>query len=91
VVRLNVATFTIHRCPFHNNLFFRSKFRILPKGRIAGMRTNLREGSYQSIYALADGDVLKFGDVTKLPVHQALTYLTFEKEKNDIELAMMKR
>jgi hypothetical protein len=44
-----------------------------------------------SIHALADGDVLKFGDVTKLPVHQALTYLTFEKEKNDIELAMMKR
>ena len=50
-----------------------------------------RWGWYQSIYALAQGDVLKFGDVTKLPINQALTYLTFEKEKNDIEISMIKK
>ena len=50
-----------------------------------------RWGWYQSIYALAQGDVLKFGDVTQLPINQALTYLTFEKEKNDIEISMIKK
>jgi hypothetical protein len=30
-------------------------------------------------------------DVTSLSVHQCLTYLMFEKEKNDLEIHMIKR
>jgi hypothetical protein len=42
-------------------------------------------GWYQSIYALAKGDVTKFDEVTKLGLLKCLTYLTFEKQKNEIE------
>ena len=50
-----------------------------------------RWGWYQSIYALAGGDVLKFDQVTKLPLFQCLNFLTFEKEKNQLEAAMIKK
>jgi hypothetical protein len=42
-------------------------------------------GWYQSIYALAKGDVTKFDEVTALKLTKCLTYLTFEKQKNEIE------
>ena len=42
-------------------------------------------GWYQSVYALAKGDVLKIENVTKLPLYQCLNYLAFEKEKTQIE------
>lgn len=42
-------------------------------------------GWYTSIYAIADGDLTKFDTVTKLNILQCLTYLTFEKQKNEIE------
>ena len=42
-------------------------------------------GWYQSIYAIAQGDLLRFEAVTKLPVRQALTWLEFEREKNELE------
>ena len=42
-------------------------------------------GWYTSIYAIADGDLTRFDSVTRLNVLQCLTYLTFEKQKNEIE------
>ena len=47
-------------------------------------------GWYQSIYTLAGGDALKFDEATSLPLHQALTYLTFEKEKLQLEAKQIK-
>ena len=44
-----------------------------------------RWGWYNSIYALAKGDVTKFNTVTKLPISQAFTYLSYESEKVQIE------
>jgi len=48
-------------------------------------------GWYQSIYGLAQGDVRRFDEITELPLHQCLTFLAFEKEKNEIEAAMIKK
>jgi hypothetical protein len=42
-------------------------------------------GWYQSIYGLAKGDITKFDIVTGYRLTQCLTYLTFEKQKNEIE------
>ena len=42
-------------------------------------------GWYQSIYAIARGDVTKFDQVTKESIHKCLTWLTFEKEKIELE------
>ena len=33
----------------------------------------------------------KFDQVTKLPLFQCLNFLTFEKEKNQLEAAMIKK
>ena len=48
-------------------------------------------GWYQSVYALAKGDVSKFEEVTKLPLFQCLNYLSFEKEKIEIENQEIKK
>lgn len=48
-------------------------------------------GWYQSVYAAAQGDILRFNAVTKLPITQLLTWLTFEKEKTEIEIKNIKR
>ena len=48
-------------------------------------------GWYQSIYAIAKGDVTKFNEITKLPIAQCLTWLEFEKEKNELENKMIKQ
>jgi len=48
-------------------------------------------GWYNSIYAIAQGNLIRFDEVTKLPLNQCLTYLTFEKEKNKIEAELIKR
>jgi hypothetical protein len=42
-------------------------------------------GWYQSIYGLAKGDITKFDVVTGYKLTQCLTYLTFEKQKTEIE------
>ena len=42
-------------------------------------------GWYQSIYALAKGDVRRFDDITKLGVNACLTMLSFEQEKAKLE------
>jgi len=48
-------------------------------------------GWYQSIYALAKGDVRRFDEVTELELHKCLTFLMFEKEKNELEAEMIKK
>jgi hypothetical protein len=40
---------------------------------------------------LSQGDVRRFEDVSKLRLSVALTFLTFEKEKNQIETELIKR
>jgi hypothetical protein len=47
-------------------------------------------GWYQSIYGLAQGDVLRFDAVTQTELFQCLNYLTFEKEKNELEAQLIK-
>ena len=42
-------------------------------------------GWYQSVYAIARGDVLKFEQVTKSGLHSCLNWLSFEKEKVELE------
>jgi len=42
-------------------------------------------GWYHSIYGAAKGDFLKFGDVAQSNVLEFLTYLTYEKEKSNVE------
>ncbi len=48
-------------------------------------------GWYQSIYAVAQGDVTRFERVTKLRLTTALTFLTFEKQRTEIEQRELKR
>jgi hypothetical protein len=48
-------------------------------------------GWYQSLYAIAEGQLERFRNVTKLPLHDCLTWLTFEKQKRDIEHSEMQR
>lgn len=48
-------------------------------------------GWYQSVYALADGDVSKFDEITELNVNTCLLMLMFKKEKADIEAQELKR
>lgn len=47
-------------------------------------------GWYQSIYALAQGDVTRFKHITKLKAHECLTMLTFMKDKNELEARQIK-
>jgi hypothetical protein len=42
-------------------------------------------GWYQSIYAVAKGDITRYEEVTGYGLHKCLTYLTFVKQKNEIE------
>ena len=48
-------------------------------------------GWYSSIFSLAGGDVGKFEDITKLKIHQCFTFLSFTKEKAEIEAQQIKR
>jgi hypothetical protein len=45
---------------------------------------------YLDSQAIANGDVTKFEYITKLNVHECLTYLTYTKEKNEIEARNIK-
>ena len=47
-------------------------------------------GWYQSIFALAKGDVRRFENITRLNMHQCLMALEFIKEKNDLEMKQIK-
>ena len=83
-------------------LSFSEKIRSLYDGlytqTVAGGRgSQLREsfgkkwGDYQAIHALAQGDVERIGEVTKLGVHQCMMWLEYEKEKNDLENKLLKQ
>jgi hypothetical protein len=48
-------------------------------------------GWYQSIYAAAQGDILRFNSVTKLPITTLMTWLMFEKEKTEIEIKNIRK
>ena len=50
-----------------------------------------RWGWYQSIYALAKGDVTRFDEVTDIELFTALNFLTFEKQKTQIEINQLKK
>ena len=52
---------------------------------------NKQWGWYTSIYAVAKGDITRFDEVTTYGLHKCLTYLTFEKQKQDIEARELKR
>jgi len=47
-------------------------------------------GWYSSVYAIAQSDLRRFEDITKLKMHECLMFLTFEKEKNQIEAKQIK-
>ena len=47
-------------------------------------------GWYQSIYALAKGDITRYKDITKLNMHECLYALEFIKEKNELEQNQIK-
>ena len=46
---------------------------------------------YQSIYALAQGDIRRFDAVTELGINECLTFLAFEKEKSELESKQIKK
>ena len=48
-------------------------------------------GWYGSIYGLADGDIAKFDEVTSYRLTKCLTYLTFKKQKHEIEAREIKQ
>lgn len=47
-------------------------------------------GWYSSVYALAQSDIRRFEYITKLKMHECLLFLTFEKEKNELEAKQIK-
>jgi len=51
---------------------------------------NRKWGSYSELYIISKGDITKFEQITKLPLHQCLMFLAFEKEKADLENSMIK-
>ncbi len=57
---------------------------------------SLSEASAEDLYkkitnALAEGDVRRIDEVTKLPLHQCLMFLEFVKEKNELENKLIKQ
>ena len=48
-------------------------------------------GWYQSIYGLAQGDVTRFEDITKLNVNSCFMMLAFMKDKNELEAKQIKK
>jgi hypothetical protein len=48
-------------------------------------------GWYQSIYAVAKGDIRKFDEVLRIELFTILNFLTFEKQKNRIEINQLKK
>ena len=48
-------------------------------------------GWYQSIYAVAKGDISKFDEVLRMELFTILNFLTFEKQKNRIEINQLKK
>jgi hypothetical protein len=47
--------------------------------------------STESIYGLAQGNITRFENITKLNMHECLYALEFMKEKNELEAKRIKR
>ena len=50
-----------------------------------------RWGWFNAFHVLSQGDATKFEQTTKINIYTALTYLSYIKDKNDIEKKLMKR
>lgn len=48
-------------------------------------------GWYQSIFALAKGNIARFENITKLGMHECLYALEFMKEKNELEAQRIRK
>ena len=48
-------------------------------------------GWYQSIYGLAQGDITRFKNITKLNFHKCFLMLSFMKDKSEVEAKQMKK
>ena len=48
-------------------------------------------GWYQSIFGLAQGDITRFENITKLKMHECFMILSFMKDKNEIEAKQIKK
>ena len=47
-------------------------------------------GWYQSIFALSQGDIRRYDDITKMNIHKCLYALSFIKEKDEVEAKQIK-
>ena len=48
-------------------------------------------GWYNSIYGLAQGDITRFENITKLGVHECFMMLSFMKDKAEVEAKRIKQ
>ena len=48
-------------------------------------------GWYGVVYQIAQGNLLRFEEVTELPLRTALTFLEYEIDKNNVERSLMKK
>ena len=48
-------------------------------------------GWYNSLYGLAQGDITRFENITKLNVHECFMMLSFMKDKAEIEAKRIKQ
>jgi len=46
---------------------------------------------YQSIYALAQGDITRFKNITELNFHECFLMLSFMKDKSELEAKQIKK
>ena len=51
----------------------------------------LNWGAYDEVYALAQGDIRRFDEVTALPLHTCYMYLANNREKHRLENNRIKR
>jgi hypothetical protein len=49
-----------------------------------------RWGWYTTVYQLAQGDIRRFAEITRLELHECLHFLTFEKQKQEAENDILK-
>ena len=46
---------------------------------------------YSTIAILSNNDITKFNTITELPIHQCLTYLSYLKDYNEVQLQAAKQ
>ena len=57
----------------------------------SGGNFNKKWGGYISIAVLSGNDITKFDQVTRLNMHECLTYLAYKKDVNTMELMQAKQ